>query len=244
LLKRSVLEPVVRNAGCLAIGLRNARFYLSMGAHRDQLFWAPYSVDDQAFLTGASSDRSRSGGGPATVVFVGKLLPRKRPLDVVHALDRLGGAARAVFVGDGALRPELESLLATRPWGSLVGFVNQSELPDVFAAADLLVLPSEHEPWGLVVNEGMAAGLVPIVSSAVGCAPDLVSGGAGAVYETGDVDALASAIDGLLDEDRRKAARQEVERRIARYSLVETARGVEAAVHAARERDSWGDTTR
>ena len=59
-----------------------------------------------------------------------------------------------------------------------LGFVNQAELPGWYGCGDVLALPSGREPWGLVVNEGMACGLVPVVSEAVGCAADLVEGSA------------------------------------------------------------------
>jgi glycosyltransferase involved in cell wall biosynthesis len=82
-----------------------------------------------------------------------------------------------LFVGDGESRPALESLTAALGLTDHVrfaGFRNQSELPGLFALADVFVLPSRHEPWGLIVNEAMASGCPVIVSSDVGCHPDLV----------------------------------------------------------------------
>jgi len=75
-----------------------------------------------------------------------------------------------------------------------------------YAASDCLVLPSEYEPWGLVVNEAMAAGLPVIVSDKVGCAADLVrSGENGVVYRCGDLAALAKALGVVVtDADRRR----------------------------------------
>jgi glycosyltransferase involved in cell wall biosynthesis len=94
------------------------------------------------------------------------------------------------------------------------------------------VLPSDQEPWGLGVNEAMAAGAVPIVSDSVGCAPDLVTSETGWVYGTGDVSGLADAIaqgcrPGALSE-RRLAS----QRRSAEYGIEATAEGIEAAVAA------------
>jgi glycosyltransferase involved in cell wall biosynthesis len=81
----------------------------------------------------------------------------------------------------------------------ITGFVNQGEISRYYAAADVLVLPSSHEPWGLVLNEGMCFGLPVVASDAVGAAPDLVhSGENGFVYPAGDVSALADALRRLL----------------------------------------------
>ena len=69
----------------------------------------------------------------------------------------------------------------------MLGFVNQSELPGIYASADVLVVPSDfRETWGLVVNEAMACGTPAVVSVAVGCAPDLIMEGlTGAIFPCG-----------------------------------------------------------
>jgi len=96
----------------------------------------------------------------------------------------------------------------------------------------LLILPSSHEPWGLAINEAMAAGSVPIVADSVGCATDLVTRDVGWVYPTGNVGALADAITEGCQEgalNRRRAAAQ---RRSAEYGVASTAEGIETAVAA------------
>ncbi len=84
----------------------------------------------------------------------------------------------------------------------VAGFQNQTELPAWYAAADVLVLPSDGgETWGLVVNEALACGTPAVVSDAVGCAPDLAldrdPGRTGAVFAVGDPAALADAVERL-----------------------------------------------
>jgi glycosyltransferase involved in cell wall biosynthesis len=84
---------------------------------------------------------------------------------------------------------------------TFLGFCNQSRLPGVYAAADLLVLPSDStETWGLVVNEAMACGTPCVVSDDCGCAPDMISPGTGRSFRTGDVQALAAAIEAVMDD--------------------------------------------
>jgi glycosyltransferase involved in cell wall biosynthesis len=245
--KHALIRPLVRHAGgCLAIGSRNRAFYQGYGARQDQVFFAPYSVDDGHFREAGAEGRARRAAmlaglgldpGVPLVLFAAKLQPWKRPADVVMALDKLnherGRPANLVVIGDGPLRPALGELAASRPWMRLLGFVNQSEVARWCGAADLFVLPSSREPWGVAVNEAMAAGAVPVVSDAVGCAPDLVTPDVGWVYPAGDTAALARALGegcqpGALV--RRRAAAQ---RRAAEYGVAATATGIEAAVTAA-----------
>jgi glycosyltransferase involved in cell wall biosynthesis len=239
--KRALIRPLVRNAGaCLAIGEENREFYRSYGAPSDRIVFAPYSVDTDRFgVAGAVGRDQRTtmlrslGLEPdlPLVLFAAKLQAWKRPLDVVMAMDRMEQAANLIVIGDGPLRQDLDRLGAARPWMRTLGFVNQSEIAEWYGAADLFVLPSDREPWGLAVNEAMAAGAVPIVSDAVGCAPDLVTPDVGWTYATGDVSALARAIveacrPGALI-DRRVASK----RRSAEYGIAATAHGIESAVN-------------
>jgi glycosyltransferase involved in cell wall biosynthesis len=98
------------------------------------------------------------------------------------------------------------------------------------------VLPSQVETWGLVINEAMAAGVLPVVSDQVGAAPDLVEG-VGEVYPCGDVPALAAALDRALARATLPETRAMVRKHVARYSLELTAVGFEqGAVAASSER--------
>jgi len=170
------------------------------------------------------------------VLFAAKLQPWKGPIDVVIAMDQLEYSANLIVIGDGPLRPQIQQLASERPWMRMLGFVNQSKIAEWYGAADMFVLPSYREPWGLAVNEAMAAGAVPIVSDTVGCAPDLVTRDVGWVHATGDINALARAIaagcqPGVLTE-RRVAA----QRRSAEYGIAATAFGIETAVAAVLDR--------
>ena len=97
-----------------------------------------------------------------------------------------------------------KSSISHLPTASFAGFLNQSELPAAYTAADVLVLPSDGgETWGLVVNEAMACGLPAIVSDAVGCAPDLIEEGkTGFTHPMGDSAALAQCLMRLAEMRR------------------------------------------
>lgn len=219
-------------AGALPIGQLNAAFYQQYGDIPH--FWAPYSIDNDRFRVMSDAARPARaqrlesiGLDPrrSTVIFSGKLTPRKRPLDAVRAIERCRGKLNLVVLGDGPLRHELARSAGQLPVRCL-GFVNQADLPAWYSSGDVLVLPSESEPWGLVVNEGMACGLTPVVTDAVGCAADLVDG-IGEIVPVGDIDALAEALmrAGRDDPSRRQA----LQRRLERYAVAETAQGYEQA---------------
>ena len=227
---------VVRGAaGALPIGRLNAAFYDRYG--RIPQYTAPYSVDNDRFRTMSDAARSSRvqrleslGLDPQrpTVIFSGKLVPHKRPLDAVHAIAHSGGALNLVMLGDGSLREEVRRYESHLPVRCL-GFVNQAELPGWYASGDVLVLPSAHEPWGVVVNEGMACGLTPVVSDAVGCAADLVHG-VGEIVPMGDVKALAGAL--LRVSNEAQARHDKIRCRLAHYTVTETAKGYEQAALA------------
>jgi glycosyltransferase involved in cell wall biosynthesis len=120
-----------------------------------------------------------------------------------------------LFVGDGPLRGELEQQAGALKGNDVrfLGFRNQSELPAVYDLCDIFVLPSHHEPWGLVINEVMNAGKPVIVSDCVGAAPDLVKHGVnGWVFPHGDVAALSRCLaEAFNGSDLRDMGRRSLE---------------------------------
>jgi glycosyltransferase involved in cell wall biosynthesis len=240
--KRALIQPLVRNAGaCLAIGEENRKFYSSYGAPSDRIFFAPYSVDTDRFSVAGAVGRARRtsmleslGLEPEIplVLFAAKLQSWKRPFDVVMAMDKLEHPANLVMIGDGPLRPDMEELASRRPWMRALGFVNQGKIAEWYGAADLFVLPSDREPWGLAVNEAMAGGAIPVVSDTVGCGPDLVTRDVGWIYATGDIGGLARAIAEASQSGALSGRPAAARRRSAEYGIAATASGIEAAVAA------------
>jgi glycosyltransferase involved in cell wall biosynthesis len=133
------------------------------------------------------------------VLFCGKLQPWKRPLDVLRAFA-LAAIPQSilVFAGDGLLRAGIQSeaaVLGLTDRIRMLGFVNQSELPAVYRACDVMAISSDYEPFGLVVNEAMLCGCVVVASDKVGACQDLiVPGVTGFVFGCGDVEALAGVL--------------------------------------------------
>lgn len=233
------IKAVVRGAaGVLSSGTKNGAIFAALGARR--LFPAPFTVDVERFRRKADQARQHRGArrtqlgipeNASVVVFAGKMAQHKRPGDLATALLLLGEQVHGLFIGDGPLTEEVREAVGDR--GTVMGFANQSEMPALLASGDVFVLPSEREAWGLAVNEALACGLVPVVSSAVGCAPDLVVGN-GEVYPVGDVPALAAAVERALHQAVRhpESVAQSRKRFLREYSLDATARGYEVAVQA------------
>jgi glycosyltransferase involved in cell wall biosynthesis len=154
--------------------------------------------------------RGAWGAGPDTtvVLFCAKLQPWKRPADLLRAFAKANiPDALLLFAGEGPLHSQLESEAASLGVASRVrflGFVNQSQLPAVYASADLMVLPSEYEPFAVVVNEAMCCGCPVVASDRVGAARDLVAPVAPQfVFPCRDVDALAKILpDAAADRAR------------------------------------------
>lgn len=207
-------------------GERTVAYLHHYGVTDERMHHFPHMVDNVRIAAAASEARdsgksamlrSEAGAGQGDIVFlfVGKLIPKKRPDRLLHAFGRFmkgaGEAARRCqlwLVGDGPLRAELEAYAAVNELPvRFCGFVNQANLPAYYAAADCLVLPSDAgETWGLVVNEAFAAGIPAIVSSEAGCSATLIEQGrTGWVYDGGE-EALAvtlaeaaAQIDGISD---------------------------------------------
>ncbi len=241
-LGKEILYPILLRQfdACLYVGQKNRAYLEHYGVRAERLFFSPHCIDNDAFAARAQAvnrEASRAHLGIApdqfAVLFVGKLLDRKRPLDMVLALHTLrdrGVNVCGVIAGDGPLRTLLEA--KGREWNvplSFLGFRNQTELPEAYSIADVMVLPSEgSETWGLVVNEALACGTLVVVSDAVGCAPDLViERQTGLVYPVGDTLALADALQNVLAEPARG---EEIPKIVDMYSVFAAAQGVMDAV--------------
>jgi glycosyltransferase involved in cell wall biosynthesis len=200
----------------LPIGTLNAEYWHHYFGDDVPQFLMPYAVDNQYFAEraraaaeGRASLQTELGLDPTrpVILFASKLQERKHCSHLVEAythLSRSGAEPHPylVIVGDGEERAALERQAAATGFSSIrfCGFRNQSELPRFFELATVFVLPSRHEPWGLIVNEVMNAGRPVIVSDDVGCGPDLIEDGVnGCIYPVGDVGALTEALRRVLE---------------------------------------------
>ncbi len=233
---------IPRFDACLAVGQWSREYFLYYGACPERIFFVPHAADNQRIAAECHQWeptrcqlRSRWGLDEKNVVFAfaGKFIEKKRPMDFVRAIDQAGrqcAAVQGLMVGDGPLRAGCEDFVrAHRSPICFTGFLNQSQIVAAYAASDLLVLPSDGgETWGLVVNEAMACGRPCIVSDQVGCGPDLIEvGRTGAIFQLGDVDALAALMTGLTRDPSHLAFMSTQARcRIQKHSIQAAVEGV------------------
>lgn len=217
--KRVLLNALFRHtAGFLSIGSANRAFYRYYGVPETRIYHTPYSVDNDFFAIEGSKWishkkelKSEMGLMPSqpVILFSGKLIPRKRPLDLLNAYLRIvkeGVPASLLFVGEGELRSDIEKIVVENKLDQvrITGFQNQTQLPRFYAMGDIFVLPSEFDPWGLVVNEAMLFSMPVIVSDRVGAGADLVQDGiTGFVYPVGEIEQLASHLVELARDSER-----------------------------------------
>jgi glycosyltransferase involved in cell wall biosynthesis len=200
--------------GIFAGSVRSQEFYRRFGGSKVRL--VPHAIDDQRFVRDAGlnayvpPNRHRD---ETVFLFVGKLVANKRVADVIRAVGCVANAALWI-VGTGAEEEALRQLARPlRGRVTFLGFLSQTQLPAVFSAADVVVLPSAFETFGLSVSEGAAVGCTAIVSDACGVVDSLVVDKvSGLVYPVGDVDALAAAMRDMTDARIRSELSQGMKR--------------------------------
>jgi glycosyltransferase involved in cell wall biosynthesis len=232
----------------LPIGTLNAQYWRHYMGENFPLFRMPYAVDNDYFQ---SRSKEARGGRDAlreelklapsrpVILFASKLQSRKHCSDLVAAYKNLLAdeprlQPYLVIVGDGEERAALERQVSESALEGVrfCGFRNQSELPRFFDLATVFVLPSRHEPWGLIVNEVMNAGRAVIVSDEVGCQPDLIEDGVeGCVFPAGDVAGLTDALRRVLATPETAAAMgQRGLAKIRTWDFEEDVRGLRLAI--------------
>jgi glycosyltransferase involved in cell wall biosynthesis len=178
----------------------------SLGITSEKITITPYTVDNdwwkaQSAKVDRASVRASLGvsSDQPVILFCAKLQPWKRPLDLLQAFAQANiPEALLVFAGEGPQKPELQAAAAQlniELQVRFLGFINQSKLPAVYTAADVMVLPSSYEPFAVVVNEAMCCSCPVIVSNQVGAARDLVIPlRPDFVFPVGDIPALAATL--------------------------------------------------
>jgi len=214
---RWVLQPTYD--GVFLCDERQANFAARLGFPAERLIWGLYSGDHPRF---AAVARARGGAlPPKAFLFVGRLVPEKG-VDVLAAAyrryrDLVDEPWSLTVAGTGPDKHLLDRVDGVKQ----LGFVQPGDLPDVFAEAGCLVLPSRFEPWAVVIHEAAAAGLPIVCSRACGASTRLVLDGYnGVVVTEGDTEALARALLRLhrTDDDERRAMGVASESLAAQYS--------------------------
>ncbi len=235
--------------GFIVAGASSFEYLRSFGLPEANIYTAPNAVDTDLFAQIAAATRGNSafhrqdlGLPPRFVLFVGRLIPDKGVFDLLRSYGDLDPGVREelslVFVGDGMARRELEKQAANIYPGrvDVAGFLQRQSLARCYALADMFILPTHTDPWGLVVNEAMACGLPIICANVAGCVPDLVKNGwNGITFPAEDTAALTDAMMKLSsDNELRCEMGQRGKERILRNSPEACACGIAEAVLESR----------
>lgn len=239
---------IKRFACCLAVGKWSSEYFAHYGARRIILSphfvdndWFSHQADQSRFHTDEIRQRWNIPLRSTVFLFAGKFEDKKRPLDFLRAFKKVFQAGTPLYglmAGDGILRSRCENFVRKNALPVFfAGFLNQTEIPKAYAAANVLVLPSDgRETWGLVVNEAMACGVPAIVSDQAGCSPDLIrSGETGFTFPCGDIDFLADRMRQAAIPSANRTMGAAARKYIAGYSVERAASGMMEAVEACKK---------
>ncbi len=225
-------------------------YFRAYGIPEWQLFDLPYMVDNvywQRQADNAAKDRQTlykrhdmTDQELPVFIFVGKFQTRKRVIDLVEAYARLSvdglqpPEAYLLIVGSGEQQQELEAKVKALGWDRIIlaGFRNQAELPAYFELADVFVIPSANEQWGVVVNEAMNCNCAVVASDECGSAPNLViDGQTGYQFPTGDIAALTVRLRQLIaDQQQLRKMQQQARELVASFNTARILLGLRSAI--------------
>jgi glycosyltransferase involved in cell wall biosynthesis len=232
LARREILKRV---DGFVANGTQAADFLDGMGVARERVI---VSCLPSALRLPASEAAESGTASVRRFIFVGRLVARKRPLELIAAFRSMLADvpdAHLTIVGNGPLMEEARQAAASA--GGSITFLGRQEGPDLADAllqADALVLPAVREVWGLVVNEALAAGLFVIATDEVGSAHDLLDPTSGAILPADDPEVLRAAlIDAAHTQRADGSARTERARRVRHCTPDAFAAAIERAAYVA-----------
>lgn len=240
-LKTAWLGLIARQAAAiLVVGKASRMFWEAYGARAKQIFEAPFAVDNDWFFAESQLQRAKAQAfreqlewqNKTVFLYVGRLIKRKNVDLLINALRNITQMQSVLLVvGEGEEHESLNDLAAADPRIRFAGNASQQELAFYYALADVLVLPSRSEPWGLVVNEAMACGLAVIAHWQCGAAVDLVAADNGILLRGFTTEELTSAINKLsLEQEALKAMQQRSREKISHWSFQNAALAIQQAV--------------
>jgi len=213
-IRKFILNIIFNNIDhFLFIGESNKNYYLNNGIESSKLTLMPYAVDNNFFIKKFNEINIHETKrffeleiDRPVILYSSKLIKRKRVDFLLEAYSKLNlyKMPYLLIVGDGELKTCIQKTINNSEFSKfikIVGFKNQSELPLYYAVADIFVLASVDETWGLVINEAMNFKLAILTSNKVGSAQDLVINGQnGVIIDPYDLKSLTSAIDYMISD--------------------------------------------
>jgi glycosyltransferase involved in cell wall biosynthesis len=215
-IKKLFIPRVIKRCfGVMPCGSYGAEYFVKYGATTDRVYFVPYEPDYQ-LIQNLSQQRIDEVAHQhqlhperRRIVFCGRMIPAKRPdlaIDAFVAIANDRPDFDLIMIGDGDLRRNAEGRIPAhlRSRVRFTGFLgNQEEISALYRASDVFVLPSVYEPWGVVINEAVAAGMAVVATDSVGAAGELVRDGVnGRTFPSGDRAAFTAALKDATDPDK------------------------------------------
>lgn len=209
-------EVIKRCVAVLPFGSAGARYFYRYGADATKVIYCPYEPDYEMIETMGAEEVARVHAelglvpGRKRFVYCGRLQPVKRPDLAISAFVKVAEKLPTwdlVVIGDGPLMAECRALVpeALKERVKFTGFMgDQRKITAVYKGSDVLVVPSDSDAWGLVLNEAACAGMAIISSDVVGAVPELVEAGVnGAVFSRRDEAGLMKAMTVVASDEAR-----------------------------------------
>lgn len=213
ILQSTIRKIIFRNANVIFfIGEQNKKFYLSHGVQEKKLIRMPLCINNSFFrkigLTiDIDKEKKLLGIKDEKVLLISSKLIEKKSVDtLILALKDISEPYFLLVVGSGKLEKKLKKLSEQlNVKTKFLGFVNQTKIPTYYWLADIFIMTSKREPWGLSTNEAMNCNCAIILSDKVGGKDDLIKNN-GFTFKVGNVNELRSKIEILLrDEEKLKS---------------------------------------
>jgi glycosyltransferase involved in cell wall biosynthesis len=235
--------------GFVVPGKSSFQYLRDYGRSAETIFSAPNAVDNEFFAHQAEAARNDAAeyrqrlNLPAHFfLFAGRLIQGKGVFDLLEAYRLQTPELRSqwglIFAGNGPALSELQRRAASVAEGSVqfTGFAQRDQLAVYYGLADVFVFPTHSDPWGLVINEAMACKLPIVISTAAGCAEDLVQDGwNGHTFNSGDINRLAVLMKTIASDERsRHEMGKRSYERIQNYSPEICANGIAKAALSQR----------
>jgi len=207
IIKKIFVTPIIKNMSAgLPTGTLAREYLCSYGAKAHSTFFIA-NTPNLNFFRKKCKEKAKNYDkikkkfgiqGKDVILYVGRLVEQKGIKYLLNAVKMLNSDSLALLlIGDGPLRRKLESKCYIEDIKNVyfLSFKQKEQLPQFYAVADIFVLPSVREPWGVVINEAMACGLPIIATNKVGAAVDLVHEGKnGFLVPEKDSEAICDAI--------------------------------------------------
>ena len=194
----------------LYVGIANKAYFKAVGLEEKQLVFMPHAIDNRRFALNYKYEceaillKNKLGieKGALTFLFAGKLDDNKNVALLIRAFIGINTKDHfLLIVGNGVKEKELKKMSKHHTNIIFLNFQNQQNMPAIYAAADVFVLPSKSETWGLSINEAMAAEKPIIASNTIGATFDLVVNNEnGFTFKSGDVTHLQKTLEHFIND--------------------------------------------